>query len=113
MRRVFYLCGITEQRIPRNVCISPARWVADDGLLGLGENFESEKGCVMEQKKKRFLLLWLCVSAALLVGSFTAPGGVRTETIQVTMRDAVLHESNKSTCLVFARSIRASFLPWW
>lgn len=95
MRRVFYLHRITEQRIPRNVCISPARWGADAGLLGLGENFESEKGCVMEQKKKRFLLLWLCVSAVLLVGSFAAPGGVRTEAIQETMRDAVLHESNQ------------------
>ena len=49
----------------------------------------------MGQKKKRFLLLWLCVSAALLVGSFAAPGGARTETIQETMRDAVLHESNQ------------------
>ena len=49
----------------------------------------------MEQKKKRFLLLWICVSAALLLGSLTAPGGGRTETIQETMRDAVLHESNQ------------------
>lgn len=49
----------------------------------------------MGQKKKRFLLLWLCVSAALLVGSFAAPGDARTETIQETMRDAVLHESNQ------------------
>lgn len=49
----------------------------------------------MEQKKKRFLLLWICVSAALLLGSLAAPGGGRTETIQETMRDAVLHESNQ------------------
>lgn len=49
----------------------------------------------MKQKKTRFLLLWLCVSAVLLLGSFLAPGGGRTETIQETMRDAVLHESNQ------------------
>lgn len=49
----------------------------------------------MEQKKKRFLLLWICVSAVLLLGSFLAPGGGHTETIQETMRDAVLHESNQ------------------
>lgn len=49
----------------------------------------------MRQKKKRFLLLWICVSAALLLGSLILPGGVRTESIQETMRDAVLHESNQ------------------
>ena len=49
----------------------------------------------MKQKKRRFLLLWLCISAALLLGSFAAPGGGQAETIQETMRDAVLHESNQ------------------
>lgn len=49
----------------------------------------------MKQKKKRFLLLWICVSAVLLLGSFIAPGGERTETIRETMRDAVLHETNQ------------------
>ncbi len=49
----------------------------------------------MEQRKKRFLLLWICVSAVLLLGSFLAPGGGRAETIQETMRDAVLHEANQ------------------
>lgn len=47
----------------------------------------------MKQKKK-FLLLWICVSAVLLLGSFVVPGGAQTETIQETMRDAVLHETN-------------------
>ena len=49
----------------------------------------------MRQKKKRFLLLWLCISVVLLVGSFAVPGSARTETIQETMRDAVLHETNQ------------------
>lgn len=49
----------------------------------------------MRQKKKRFLLLWLCISVVLLVGSFAVPGSARTETIQETMRDAVLHETNR------------------
>lgn len=48
----------------------------------------------MKQKKK-FLLLWICVSAVLLLGSFVVPGGAQTETIQETMRDAVLHETNQ------------------
>ena len=49
----------------------------------------------MKQKKRNFLLLWLCVSGVLLLGSFAVPGGGRTETIQETMRDAVLHETNQ------------------
>lgn len=47
------------------------------------------------KQKKRFLLLWICVSVVLLLGSFVVPGGEQTETIQETMRDAVLHESNQ------------------
>ena len=49
----------------------------------------------MKENKKRFLLLWLCVCVALLVGGLAAPGGGHTETIQETMRDAVLHECNQ------------------
>ena len=49
----------------------------------------------MKQKRRRFLLLWLCVSALLLLGSFTAPGGGQEESIRETMRDAVLHEANQ------------------
>jgi F-type H+-transporting ATPase subunit a len=49
----------------------------------------------MKQRKKRFLLLWICVSAALLLGSLAVPGRERGETIQEVMRDAVLHESNQ------------------
>lgn len=47
------------------------------------------------KQKKRFLLLWACVSGVLLLGSFVVPGGEQTETIQETMRDAVLHETNQ------------------
>lgn len=49
----------------------------------------------MEQKKKRFLLLWICVSAILLVGSLAVPAEAPAETIQEAMRDAVLHELNQ------------------
>lgn len=47
------------------------------------------------KEKKRFILLWICVSAVLLLGSLAVPGGGEAETIQETMRDAVLHESNQ------------------
>ncbi len=49
----------------------------------------------MKQNKKRFVLLWLCVCLVLLVGGLLAPGGGETETIQLTMRDAVLHEGDR------------------
>lgn len=49
----------------------------------------------MKQNKKRFLLLWLCICMVLLVGALAAPGGGESETIQETMRDAVLHEANQ------------------
>ena len=56
---------------------------------------EEKKGCVMEQKKKRFLLLWICVSVVLLAGSLAVPAEAPAETIQEAMRDAVLHELNQ------------------
>ena len=49
----------------------------------------------MKQRKKRLILVWICVSAVLLAGSLAAPGGGETETIQEAMRDAVLHESDQ------------------
>ena len=49
----------------------------------------------MKQKKKRFLLAWLCICLVLLAASFVVPGRGHSETIQETMRDAVLHESNQ------------------
>ena len=63
----------------------------------------------MKQKKKRFLLLWICVRAALLWGSLAAPGGGQTETIQETMRDAVLHEANQIS-LFGLRPVNPGFL---
>ena len=48
----------------------------------------------MKQNKKRFLLLWACVCVVLLVGGLAAPAGGPSETIQETMRDAVLHEAS-------------------
>ena len=49
----------------------------------------------MKQINKRFLLLWLLICVVLLAGGLLAPGGGETETIQETMRDAVLHEANQ------------------
>lgn len=62
----------------------------------------------MKQKKK-FLLLWICVSAVLLLGSFVVPRGAQTETIQETMRDAVLHETNQIS-LFGLRPVNPGFL---
>ena len=61
------------------------------------------------KEKKRFVLLWICVSAVLLLGSLAAPGGGKTETIQETMRDAVLHESNQIS-LFGLRPVNPGFL---
>ena len=42
--------------------------------------------------RKRFLIRWLCVTALLLAASLlVGPGGGPEETVQETMRDAVLH----------------------
>lgn len=48
------------------------------------------------KSRKKFLLLWLIFVAVLFAGSLLtgSPGG-RAETIQATMRDAVLHEANQ------------------
>ncbi len=46
-------------------------------------------------RRNRFLLLWLCVSAALLAGSLALPDAGHSESIGAAMRDAVLHETNK------------------
>ena len=61
------------------------------------------------KEKKRFILLWICVSAVLLLGSLAVPGGGKTETIQETMRDAVLHESNQIS-LFGLRPVNPGFL---
>ena len=47
-------------------------------------------------KRNRFLIRWLCVTALLLAASLLAgPAGGAEETVQETMRDAVLHEANQ------------------
>ena len=53
--------------------------------------------------------MWICISAVLLLGSLAAPGGGKTETIQETMRDAVLHESNQIS-LFGLRPVNPGFL---
>ena len=77
-------------------------------LEPLLKNSKAKKGCVMKEKK-RFILLWICISAVLLLGSLAAPGGGKTETIQETMRDAVLHESNQIS-LFGLRPVNPGFL---
>ena len=49
----------------------------------------------MKKKRTRFIIIWIIVTLALLVGSFLAPSGSGEETVQVMMRDAVLHETNQ------------------
>ena len=65
---------------------------------------KEKKGCVMIHGKKFFLLCWIVICAVLLAGALIAPGGGAEETIQETMRDAVLHEANQinlfGLCLV-------------
>lgn len=48
------------------------------------------------KSRTKFLLVWLLLVAVLFAGSLlTGASGGRAETIQTTMRDAVLHESNQ------------------
>lgn len=51
----------------------------------------------MKSNRRTFLVLWICLAAAFLAGSLlTMPSpGAEGETIQETMRDAVLHETNQ------------------
>lgn len=57
-------------------------------------NFEKEREKTMKAKKTK-LALWICAIVVLLVASILVPSVQKTETIQTTMRDAVLHETNK------------------
>lgn len=47
------------------------------------------------KERKKWLIAWVCLVVVLLVASILAPGGVRTESIQETMRDAVLHDTGR------------------
>ena len=51
----------------------------------------------MKQVNKRFYLLWIALCLVLLAAELLAPGGGEAEAIQVTMRDAVLHEGDRIT----------------
>lgn len=50
----------------------------------------------MDKKAKRkFIIIFLVLAAATLIGSILIPGNEQTETIQEAMRDSVLHETNR------------------
>lgn len=50
----------------------------------------------MMKQHKKGLFLWLLIVAALLAASLLAgPPGEKAESIQTTMRDAVLHDANQ------------------
>lgn len=54
------------------------------------------KGAVVTMKeRKKWLIAWVCLVVVLLAASILAPGGVRSESIQETMRDAVLHDTGR------------------
>ena len=50
-------------------------------------------------KVKKAVILWLLVVLALLAGALLAGVSGRTETVQQTMRDAVLHDVNRISLL--------------
>lgn len=47
------------------------------------------------KERKKWLIAWACLIVVLLVASILVPGNVKTESIQETMRDAVLHETGR------------------
>ena len=47
------------------------------------------------KNRKKFLFLWILLIVVLFAGSLLTGAPEKTETIQVTMRDAVLHEENQ------------------
>ena len=47
------------------------------------------------KERKKWLIAWVCLVVVLLAASILAPGGVRSESIQETMRDAVLHDTGR------------------
>ena len=46
-------------------------------------------------KKRRFITVWLLITAAFLAGSLVVPGHGKSESVQEAMRDAVLHGTNR------------------
>ncbi len=54
------------------------------------------KGAVVNMKeRKKWLIVWICLVAVLLVASILVPGNAKSESIQETMRDAVLHDTGR------------------
>ena len=83
-------------------------------------------------KKRKAIVVWVCVILALLVGVFlTSPQGEKQESIKEVMRDAVMHDVNQislfgvadvnaglisgvtvtSALLIVAALIRVFFIP--
>lgn len=63
--------------------------------------------------KKTKLALWICAIVVLLVASILVPSVQKTETIQVTMRDAVLHETNRISLFGIKDVNPALISAWW
>ena len=53
----------------------------------------------MSKTRRTYLIAWIAILAVLLAGSILAPDGTGGESVQETMRDAVLHESNQINLL--------------
>lgn len=51
------------------------------------------------KKHRKFLILWVLLVAVLFAGSLLTASPGKAETIQTTMRDAVLHEDNQISLL--------------
>ena len=53
----------------------------------------------MSKTRRTYLIAWIAILAVLLAGSILAPDSTGGESVQETMRDAVLHESNQINLL--------------
>lgn len=51
------------------------------------------------KSKRKFVILWVLLIVVLFAGSLLTASPGKVETIQVTMRDAVLHEENQISLL--------------
>lgn len=48
-----------------------------------------------KNKKKKFIIIWVCILAALAAGIFLIQPAEKTESIKEVMKDAVLHETGQ------------------
>ena len=67
----------------------------------------------MSKTRRTYLIAWIAILAVLLAGSILAPDGTGGESVQETMRDAVLHESNQINLLGSGPSTRGWSRGWW